>query len=395
MPNDSFIEPSLAPSALLDEARRLVPPIRDARDLGERQRQLAPPVLAAFHRARLFHMLVPADIGGLQVDPATAMEVVETVSAADGATGWNLMIGAAYGVWGSRPARDVARQVFGAPDAVLAGALRPTGTARAVEGGFIVDGRWSFASGIGHSRWWCAGCVVHDGDAPRKTAGGADDRRLVFFPAADGGALIDTWDTAGLRGTGSHDYAVKGLFVPAERTLPPDAPSRLAEPLYRLPVMGLMDSVMATVPVGIARAAIDAFVELAGGKQGHGLSTAQANRPTVQADVGRAEAVLRSARAWLYGTVEEAWAEVRAGREVAVKHTALMRLARANALTASVQAVDLMFTAAGGSAVYASHPIERCFRDVHVVAQHAALHPSNYEICGRVMLGLPPDRASL
>ena len=216
----------------------------------------------------------------------------------------------------------------------------------------------------------------------------------MFFPAADG-TLIDTWDAAGLRGSGSHDYAVKDLFVPAERTLPPDAPSRLADPLYRLPVMALMDSVMATVPVGIARAAIDAFVELAGGKQAHGLGTAQANRPTVQADVGRAEAVLRSARAWLYDTVEEAWAEVQAGREVAVQHTALMRLARANTLTASVQAVDLMFAAAGGSAVYASHPIERCFRDVHVVAQHTALNPSNYEICGRVMLGLPPDRTAL
>ncbi len=381
-------------SALLDEARRLAPLIRDNRDVSERERRLPPPVLAALHQAGLFRMLIPSDVGGLQVDPATAMSVVETIAAADGAAGWNLMIGVAYGVWASRLPLGLAQKIYGAADAVVAGALRPTGRARVAEGGFVVDGRWSFASGIDHSQWWLGGCVVHDGDTPRHNADGSPQTRLVFFPAQDG-ERIDTWHSGGMRGTGSHDYAVEDLFVPADRTLAADAPPRLPDPLYRLPLMALLDSTMAAVPVGIARAAIDAFIDMAGGKRSHGIAGTAASRPTIQADVGRAEALLRAARSWLHGSVEEAWADVQAGREVPMRQAALLRLARANAVTASVQATDLMYAAAGGSAVYAGNPIERCFRDVHVAAQHTALHPSNYEICGRVMLGLAPDRPSL
>lgn len=366
---------------LLDAARRLVPKIRAARDFGEQHRHLEPGVLAALHEAKFFRMMIPADTGGLQTDLPTAMKVVETVASADGATGWNLMIGAAYGVWASRLGAAAAREIYGADTAVVAGALRPTGTARPVNGGFLCEGRWSFASGIGHSAWWAAGCALPDGAGTR----------LIFFPAADG-EVIDTWSAGGMRGTGSHDYAIKDLFVPAERTITMSTPSRLPDALYNLPLMALMDSMMATVPLGIGRAAIDAFVAMAGERVGHGSSTAAANRPTIQADVGRAEAALRAARSWLYETVEDAMDDVQAGRTVSTAQAALMRLARVNAMTAGVQAVDLIYSAAGSASVYSNGPIDRCFRDVHVAAQHTALHPSNYETCGAVMLGLPAAR---
>lgn len=371
----------MASSGLLDAAHRLVPKIREARDFGEQHRHLDPGVLAAMHAAKFFRMMVPADTGGLQTDLPTAMEVVETIASADGATGWNLMIGTAYGVWASRLGAEAAREIYGADDAVVAGALRPSGTARPVDGGFMCDGRWSFASGIGHSAWWTAGCTLPDG-------GGT---RLVFFPAADG-ELIDTWATGGMRGTGSHDYAVKDLFVPAGCTITMDTPSRLPDALYNMPLMALMDSMMATVPLGIGRAAVDAFVAIAGSRVGHGSTTAAANKPTIQSDVGRAEAMLRAARSWLYESVEEAMVDVQAGRTVATRQAALMRLARVNAMTAGVQAVDLIYSAAGSASVYSNGLIDRCFRDVHVAAQHTALHPSNYEICGAVMLGLPASR---
>jgi alkylation response protein AidB-like acyl-CoA dehydrogenase len=159
--------------------------------------------------------------------------------------------------------------------------------------------------------------------------------------------------------------------------------------------MVLLDSAMAAVPLGIARTAIETFIDLAGGKKSHGFASAPAHRSTIQADVGCAEAVLRAARAWLYGSIEETWNDVQAGCEISVRQTALLRLARANAVTASTQAVDLMYCAAAGTAVYRKSPLDRCFRDVHVAAQYVALHPSNYEACGRVVLGLPPDRAAL
>jgi alkylation response protein AidB-like acyl-CoA dehydrogenase len=229
---------------------------------------------------------------------------------------------------------------------------------------------------------------------PKKSASGETETRLVFFPAEEG-ELIDTWDAGGMRGTGSHDYAIKDLCIPAEYVIPLAGPSRLADPLYRLPQMALLDSAMAAVPLGIARTAIDTFVELAGAKKSAGFASAPAARPTIQADVGRAEAVLHAARAWLYASIGEAWNDVQAGREIGARQTVLLRLARINAVTASLQAVDLMYAAAAGTAVYSKSPLDRCFRDVHVAAQHVSIHSSNYEVCGRVMLGLPPDRPLL
>src|SRR5690242_9193193 len=225
-------------TALMDSARRIGQMVHKQRDFGERNRKLPPDVLAALHEAQLFRMMIPADVEGLQTDPLTQMKVIETVATADGSAGWNLMIGATYGVWASRLGEAAAREIYGHRQTVVAGALRPGGKARAVEGGFVATGRWPFASGIAHSTWWLGNCVVHDGDAPRKTADGGTETRLVFFPAGQG-ELIDTWTVGGMRGTGSHDYAIKDVFVPVERTIaqPLQAPSRLQDPMYQLPIM--------------------------------------------------------------------------------------------------------------------------------------------------------------
>jgi indole-3-acetate monooxygenase len=379
--------PSASAASLIAAAQRLGPAIRAARGEIERLRRLPPALSAAMHEAQLFRLYIPKALGGLESDPITSMRVVETV-AADGAAGWTLMIGMTYGVWAALLPEATAREIYGAPDAVVAGALRPTGRARTVEGGYVVSGRWSFASGIQHATWWNAGCIVEAG------SGATDETRLVFFPAQQG-RLIDNWDVGGLRGTGSHDYAVDGLFVPETHAISLDAPPRADGPLYRLPLQALLDNTMATVPLGIARTAIDALVEIAQGKRSAGFAARPAERPSVQADIGRAEAALRSARAWLYESVEEAWAEVQAGRPIAVKHAATLRLARAHCATAAAAAVDLAYGAGGGSSIYAACPLERCFRDVHTLSQHISMHSSNYEVCGRVLLGLPPDRRRL
>ena len=193
------------------------------------------------------------------------MIVVEEIARADAAAAWNLMLGATYGLWGAFLPEHAAREIYGAPDAVVAGALRLSGRARPVDGGFVVDGRWSFASGIRHSAWWNAGCLVvragGSADAPRQSA---PEPWLVFFPAADG-ELIDNWDVGGLRGTGSHDYAVSGLFVPEPRAIPFDGAPRAPGAHYRLPRQALLDNTMAALPLGIARTAIDTLVEIAAG----------------------------------------------------------------------------------------------------------------------------------
>jgi len=333
---------TVADAALIEAAQRIAPLVRACRDEGERERRLPAQVLAAMHEARLFRMYIPKALDGLEIDPITSMIVVEEIARADAAAAWNLMLGATYGLWAAFLPEHAARDIYGASDAVVAGALRPSGRARPVAGGFVVDGRWSFASGISHSAWWNAGClVVRDGSSdPDVTRPSAPEPWLVFFPAADG-ELIDNWDVSGLRGTGSHDYAVSGLFVPEAYAIPFSAAPLAPGALYRLPRQALLDNMMAALPLGIARTAIDALVEIAaGGKRPAGAGAPLAERTQ-----------------------------------------------------AAVQAVDLMYTDAGGAAIYTRNPLERCFRDIHAVTQHVSMNPGNYEVSGRVLLGLDPDRA--
>jgi indole-3-acetate monooxygenase len=378
---------------LVAAARRLGPLIRDRRGESERERRLPAAVLSAMREARLFRMYVPIEYGGLETDPITSMKVVETVAEADAAVAWNLMIGATYGIWAAFLPASTAQEIYGAPNAVVAGALRPSGTARLAPGGYRVSGRWGFASGIDHCDWWNGGCIVHGDEAPRLTGAGAPPQSLlVFFPAADG-ERIDTWDTGGLRGTGSHDYAVHDLFVPNERACAFDAAPRVPGLLYRLPRQALLDNAMAAIPLGVARTAVDTLIELAAVKPQAGSERPLAERQTIQAEVGRAEALYRSGRAFLYDSVAESWAHVQAGREIEVTQLAMLRLARTHAVQAAAQAVDLMYTAAGGSSVYTRNLLERGFRDVHTVTQHLSMNPANYQVSGRILLGLGPDRA--
>ena len=151
---------------------------------------------------------------------------------------------------------------------------------------------------------------------------------------------------------------------------------------------------MAALPLGIARTAIDTLVEIAaGGKRPAGAGAPLAERTTVQADVARAEALYLSGRSFLYDSVTQAWGAVKAGRELSVREVAVLRLARTHAVQAAVQAVDLMYTDAGGAAICTRNPLERCVRDIHAVTQHVSMNPANYEVSGRVLLGLDPDRA--
>ena len=377
---------------LVAAARRLGPMIRDRRVESERERRLPASVLSAMHEARLFRMYVPIAYGGLETDPITSMEVVEAVAEADAAAAWNLMIGATYGIWAAFLPEESARQIYGAPDAVVAGALRASGIAHAAAGGYRVSGRWAYASGIDHCAWWNGGCILYKDGGPHLTDTGAPHAVLVFFPATEG-QRIDTWDTGGLRGTGSHDYAAHDLFVPMEHAFAFDSAPRVPGLLYRLPQQALLDNAMAAVPLGIARTAIDTLIELAGVKrQGPQSEMPLAERLTIQAEVGRAEALYQSGRAFLYDSVADSWAAVQAGREIGVRQLAILRLARTHAVQAAAQAIDLMYTAAGGTSVYTSNLLERAFRDVHTVTQHLSMNPANYQVSGRVLLGLGSDR---
>ena len=210
--------------------------------------------------------------------------------------------------------RPTLREIFGSdPHVRTAGALRPFGTAVVVDGGYRVTGRWPLGSGCQHSAWIVGGCRILDGAEPRVRADGTPITRLLFFPAAEC-EVLDTWHSIGLRGTGSHDYVVNDVFVPAPRSLSFREPPVEAGPLYILPTIALFATALAAVPLGIARHAIDILIELAGTKIATRSRQTLRDDATLQMHLGRAEALLRSGRAFLYEALNEAWRVVSAAR---------------------------------------------------------------------------------
>jgi alkylation response protein AidB-like acyl-CoA dehydrogenase len=305
------------------------------------------------------------------------------------------MIGATSGVASAYLPDDAAREISGAPGSISGGAFAPLGRAIVVDGGYRVTGRWPFASGCEHCTWLMGGSVVVEQGTPRLLPSGLPDSRLMLFPAGDA-RIIDTWTVAGLRGTGSHDIAVDDLFVPAARSfsLITDRPTRTGA-LYAFPVFGLLALGIAAVTLGIGRAAIDELVRLAGVKTPSGSRRRLAERAVIQVAIAEAEAVLGAARALVFEAVATAWAAAKAAGTIDVRLRARLRLAATHAAIAAARAVDLMYNAAGGTAVYATSPLQRHFRDVHAATQHVMIAPATLELVGRVLLGLDADTAML
>jgi len=372
----------------LDAVLALAPDIRTQADRIEQDRRLPVELVRALVRAGVFRLCVPRALGGLEAEPATVLEVLEQVARADGSTGWCAMIGATSGLTSGYLPGEEARLIYGAsPDVVTGGVFAPTGSAVRDGDAYRVTGRWRFASGCQHCDWLMGGCVVQDGGSPRA--------RLVFFPARDV-EIIDTWTVSGLRGTGSHDMAVRELHVPAARSvsITDDRPV-VPGPLYAFPVFGLLAVGIAAVAVGIARGALDEIERLATAKTPTGGRRLLAERPTVQAQIAEAEATAGAARAFLSEVVDEAWQAARGTGAIPVPLRARVRLAATHATTAAARAVDVAYTAGGGTAVYAESPLQRAFRDIHVVTQHMMVGPATWELAGRVLLGLETDTSML
>jgi alkylation response protein AidB-like acyl-CoA dehydrogenase len=367
--------------------RDLAPLIAEHADEAERERRLARPVVDALVHAGVFRLLVPPALGGAGASPLEFCEVIEAVSTVDGATGWCVMISGCYGHFAGLLPPPAATEIFGDPGAVASGTFRPNGVARAVEGGYQVSGQWPLASGSSHATWLVGGCRLLDGDQPRLTPTGRPELRLMFLPVGDA-TFLDTWHAAGLRGTASHDFVVRDCFIPGHRTCWfTHAPVR-PEPVYRLPVIAFFAACIASVPLGIARHAITLFTTLAGAKIPTWSQAPLRDKAAAQHAVGQAEGLVRAGRALLTETLRDVWATVTGRAALTWAQRGLLWLASTQAAIQATQAVELLFTAAGASAVYANTGLERCLRDVRTAAQHICVTPTNFEIAGQLALGL-------
>jgi alkylation response protein AidB-like acyl-CoA dehydrogenase len=374
-----------APAAV---AARLAPRIRELAGDIEEAGCLPGELVEPMTGAGLFELYRPSDTGGLEADPLTAFEVTETLARADGSVAWCVSVSTALSNYlGWLSPDGLAEVTAGVGRLRLAGSARPLGRATPVEGGYSVHGHWDFASNVLQAGWYVGTCVI-EGDHNRA---GEPKARSVFLAVPEG-RVERTWSVLGMRGTGSHDFVVEDVFVPARRVASiRHARSRAGRLYHPRLAMVVTWAPTAGVALGLARGALDDFAELSSTR-----STASpvplAHRREVQAAVGQAEAIVAAARAYCVDAIAGAWEAVASGEGVElVSAIAHARRAITHAMGEGVRAVDVLLRAAGTGGVFCRAGIERRFRDVHVAQQHAAGLPGHVEAAGRVLLGLPAD----
>jgi len=379
-----------AVSTPLEVARGLAPSIRKRAAEIEAARKLPADLVMDIANARLFRVALPEAEGGLGADIVTTLQVIEEVARADGSTGWCLAMGINTLRQSAQFAPDVRRQIFFSdPVGISAGSANPRGRAVAVPGGYRVTGHWFFASGCMHSSLLHGACKVFDGDVPRRRLNGDQEVRIAYFYPKSIARIIDTWDVSGLRGTGSHDIEVADLFVPEERTFSAlDLRARVTGPMNRMHGFDLAGCGFCCVGLGVARAAIDEFVELAQVKVPRSSSELLRDRAIVQAKIGEAEALLRSGRALLFDVVHEMWETALAREPISERQRSDLRMAMTHAAQSAARATHMVCVAAGTTSIFASSPLERHARDAEVVTRHNQLQFVNYEAVGRTILGL-------
>jgi alkylation response protein AidB-like acyl-CoA dehydrogenase len=383
----------VAPSPL-EAAQKLAPLIRSSADETDAARELPRAVFEALADAGLFHLAVPRSIGGGEIDLPSYVEVIEEIGKADASTGWAVNQGAIYATYSARMPRDIARAIWiETPRSVVANTPAPTAKAVVVPGGYRVTGRQGFSTGCRHASWVAAHAqIIENGQV--RLEGDQPEMRYFFVPVAEA-ELLDTWHVRGMRGTGTHHFAVNDVFVPAERTvLSATAPALEPGPLYKIPRTLAFASGDAAVALGMARSCLDAFFELAGAKTPRAMQALLRDQSMVQVNVGQAEAALRSGRAFLMEAVRDIWSEATAG-SVTLEKRAVLRLATTHGIRLAAQIIDTVYNAAGATAAYEGNLIQRHFQDIHVITQHLQGRMAHYELVGRHWLGLPVDEGRL
>ncbi len=379
---------------LAAKARALAPLITtDAGEI-ERTRRLTPAVTSALVDNGLYRALLPKRFGGSEATLEAFMQMQEEVAKADASTAWCLGQCSVCAMTAAYLEPDAANEIFNVAPGILAwGAIAHE--VKAVPGGYIATARWDFASGSRQASWLGAHVrVVEQDGTQRKKADGSPEIRTILFPATSA-AMHDVWDVIGLKGTGTDSYSVENLFIPEKFAALRDDPSALREdgPLYKLSTNMVFGMGFAATALGVARATLDAAIELSRGKTPQGLKAMRENN-AVQGLIGRTEASLRAARAYLYATAAGVWRDLEHGNPLTEGHRVALRVASTWTIHQSAAVVDTAYHMAGATAVFAANKFERRFRDMHAIAQQIQARDVNYEDAGRAILsgdlGGPP-----
>ena len=372
-------------------ARELGPAIEAAADEIERTQRIPEPLLSQLHAARLCRMLLPRSVDGDEVEPWVYLRAIEEISRHDGSVGWNIFVANSSALIAPFLPPEAMRTIFADPRAVVAWGPPNESKAIAVPGGYRVTGQWSFASGCRQATWMGAHCHVVEPDGSlRLNAAGKPTVRTLLCPVAQATLLDDTWNMIGMRGTASGSYRLDDVFVPEEFSGTREDPTLRREPgrLYAYPMQGLYAVGVAGVAIGIARAMLDAFEELATRKTPRNLGRL-ADNAVVQSNVAQMEARLGAARAYLVETLSSIWTADEAW-VIDVPARARVRLGCAFAIQTAEAVADYAYKAAGTDAIFLGTTFERRFRDIHTLSQQIQSRTAHFESVGQIMLGIEP-----
>jgi indole-3-acetate monooxygenase len=371
---------------LVERAQALTPLIAREADEIERTRRLTAPVVSALIENGLYRSLLPQSVDGAEAPPEIFMQMLEEIAKADASTAWCLGQCSVCAMTAAYLDLDAAREIFGAPNSILAwGAI--ANEVQVVPGGYRITARWDFASGSRQANWLGAHVRVVEADGTKRLKpNGAPEIRTIVFPAASA-TMYDVWDVIGLSGTGTDSYSVDNLFIPEKFAALRDDPTGLREkgPLYGFTTYTMFGLGFAAISVGVARATLDAAIELARGKASVGLKAMRENNAVLGA-IGRVEGNLRAARAYIYATAAEAWRDAMQTGKVTEEHRTALRLASTWTIHQAASVVDAAYHMAGATAVFRANKFERRFRDMHAIAQQIQARDNHYEDVGKVIL---------
>jgi alkylation response protein AidB-like acyl-CoA dehydrogenase len=380
-------------------AAEMYPVLRGYREEIENGQRMPPALVAQMREAGFYKMTIPRVLGGHEVDPLTFSRTVERLAEGVGSVGWNIANGSVGQLVTLGLPQDGVEEIYGKrADTIIAGTAVPGGgQAVAVPGGYRVTGHWQFGSGC-HEASWLLGSfqVIGDDGQPRPHPDGSLYWRGVFA-REDVTIVPGSWDVSGLRGTGSFDWTVKDVFLPERRTMPQvgipleNQWARWPGLTYQLPVQCWVGPHHSSVITGIARAGINALIDLAGGKQPRGRPAGLlCDNPQVQDAVGRADAILNAGRAYRSAQIADHWNTLAGGGETTLEQRARCRLASTYAGDCARDAMDLMYRLGGSTSFKRESRLAECWRDLQTVGQTVTIAPEWYPIGGRVYLGLDP-----
>ncbi|MBJ9984798.1 acyl-CoA dehydrogenase [Acinetobacter sp. S40] len=367
------------------QLKALCQEIRERACTGEfdNQAYVSQDIIDKLKQIGVYRALVPKRFGGNEWSPKQFCELIEQLSKADGSVGWVASFGMSPAYLGSLPEATLEQLYKDSPDIVFAGGIFPPQPAEITDAGVVVNGRWKFSSG-------CMGAdIVGVGISPQKDNEAQGLPRMAVMPA-NKAQIAMTWDTVGLKGTGSHDLVVKDVLVAKEWTFVRGEPSKLPEPFFKYPSLSLATQVLTVVGIGVAAAAIEEFQKLAPGKSSITGGAEIASRPVTQYEFAQAEAEFKAARVWFYDTMQIVWNEVLAGRTPAVEQISDMRLSCTHVARVCARVTRKIQMLAGMTAIYTHNPFSRFVNDTNVVTQHAFMGDATLQNASLVSFGMKP-----